>query len=114
MGTSPTEAPLQTTHHPDLEIYHRSFTVAGSQSWHSLPTSRVDVPAPHGLQGVQIPHVTKVAAPAAPDKYGDPASALLHIAPDKDAGRTCALMESATDKMASFSTGPIRQVEPPI
>ncbi|XP_067834326.1 proteasome assembly chaperone 2 isoform X2 [Heptranchias perlo] len=42
--------PLQVTHHPNLEIYLRSFIVAGSKSWNSFPNSTVGEPSPHGLQ----------------------------------------------------------------
>ncbi|XP_067834785.1 potassium voltage-gated channel subfamily H member 2 [Heptranchias perlo] len=34
----------------DVEIYRRSFIVAGSKSWNSLPNSTVGEPSPHGLQ----------------------------------------------------------------
>lgn len=44
------EVPLQATHHPDLEIHRRSFTVTASKSWKSLLNSTVDAPTPHGLQ----------------------------------------------------------------
>ena len=44
------QVPLQATHHPDLEIYRRSFTVAGSKSWNSLPTGIVGQPTASGLQ----------------------------------------------------------------
>ncbi|XP_067875141.1 prostacyclin receptor isoform X1 [Heterodontus francisci] len=35
------QVPLQVTHHPDLELYRRSFAVAGSKSWNYLPNSTV-------------------------------------------------------------------------
>ncbi|XP_067910802.1 cationic amino acid transporter 4 isoform X2 [Heterodontus francisci] len=50
MGTSPPASSRQVIQHPDLELYRRSFTVAGSKSWNSLPNSAVGVPTSHGLQ----------------------------------------------------------------
>ena len=41
---------LQAIHHPDLEIYHHSFAVAGSKSWNSLPNGIVGQPTEHGLK----------------------------------------------------------------
>ncbi|XP_072353809.1 nucleophosmin 1b isoform X2 [Scyliorhinus torazame] len=43
------EVRLQATRHPDLEICHCFFTIAGSKSWNSFPDSTVDVPIPHGI-----------------------------------------------------------------
>ncbi|XP_067885820.1 uncharacterized protein [Heterodontus francisci] len=44
------QVPLQATHHPDLELYCCSFTVAESKSWNSFPNNTVGVPIPKGLQ----------------------------------------------------------------
>ena len=44
------EIPLQDTHQPDLNIYYRSYTVAGSESMSTLPNSTVGVPTLQVLQ----------------------------------------------------------------
>eukprot|EP00061_Rhincodon_typus_P005886 g25947.t1 len=44
------QVPLQATHHPDLEIYCYSFSVAGSKSWNSLSNGIVGQPTAGGLQ----------------------------------------------------------------
>ncbi|XP_043530421.1 uncharacterized protein LOC122539528 isoform X2 [Chiloscyllium plagiosum] len=46
----PLQVPLQATHHPDLDIYRRCFSVTGSKSRNSLPEVIVGLHTAHGLQ----------------------------------------------------------------